>query len=88
MTRRTVTFWIWFAIGMAALAWLWSTIEAGRPFGPADGVALIVLLAAGFILGRLRCRSDRTGDALPDHRARDSLRRAHGIRLFTWTHAA
>lgn len=65
MTRRTVTFWIWFAIGMAALAWLWSTIEAGRPFGPADGVTLVVLLAAGFILGRLRLNS-RPNDA---HRA-------------------
>lgn len=56
-----MTFWIWFAIGMAALAWLWSTIEAGRPFGPADGVTLVVLLAAGFILGRLRYRSARDG---------------------------
>jgi len=61
VTRRTVTFWIWFAIGMAALAWLWSTIEAGRLFGPADGVTLVVLLAAGFILGRLRYRSARDG---------------------------
>lgn len=61
---RTVAFWSWFVIATAALARLWSTIDNGGlfvRFGPADAVALVVLLVAGFVLGRVQYRSARAG---------------------------
>ena len=61
MTSRTAAFWIWFVVATAALARLWSTIEAGLfvRFGPADAVALIVFLIAAFVLGRVQYRTAR-----------------------------
>lgn len=64
MTVRTAAFWIWFVIATAALARLWSAIDSGGlfvRFGPVDGLALVVLLVAGFVLGRVQYRSARAG---------------------------
>ena len=62
MTLRTAVFWIWFVIATAALARLWSTIDSGGlfvRFGPADAVALIAFLIAGFVLARVQYRTAR-----------------------------
>jgi hypothetical protein len=60
---RTVLFWLWFVVATAALARLWSTIEGGLfvRFGLADTVALVVLLLATFVLGRVQYRTAREG---------------------------
>lgn len=59
---RTLAFWLWFVIATAALARLWSTVGDGVPFvrfGPADGLALVVLLGAALVLGRVQYRTAR-----------------------------
>lgn len=60
---RTVLFWLWFVIATAALARLWNTVEGGLfvRFGPADAVAVVVLLIAAFVLGRVQYRAARAG---------------------------
>lgn len=60
---RTLVFWIWFVIATAALARLWNTVEGGLfvRFGPADAVAVLVLLIAVFVLGRVQYRAAREG---------------------------
>lgn len=63
---RTLFFWIWFVIATAALARLWSTIDNGGlfvRFGPADGLALVALLVAAFVLGRVQYRTARAARA-------------------------
>lgn len=59
----TVLFWVWFAIAVAALARLWSTVEDGLfvRLGPADAAALLILLVALFVLGRVQYRTARQG---------------------------
>lgn len=62
MSVRTIAFWAWFMIATAALARLWSTIDNGAlfaRFGAADGIALVVLLVAAFVLGRVQYRTAR-----------------------------
>lgn len=59
---RTLAFWVWFVIATAALARLWSTFGDGAffvRFGPADGLALVALLVAAFVLGRVQYRTAR-----------------------------
>lgn len=59
---RTLAFWLWFVIAIAALVRLWSTAGDGAlfaRFGPADGLALVVLLVAAFVLGRVQYRTAR-----------------------------
>lgn len=58
----TLAFWLWFVIATAALARLWSTMDNGAlfsRFGAADGIALVVLLVAAFVLGRVQYRTGR-----------------------------
>ncbi len=57
-----MAFWFWFVVATAALGRLWSTIDADGQlvrFGPADGVAFLILLVAFFILGRVQYRTAR-----------------------------
>lgn len=61
---RTVAFWFWFVVATAALSRLWWTIDHGSlfvRFGPVDGAALVVLLIATFVLGRVQYRAARDG---------------------------
>jgi hypothetical protein len=62
----SIAFWVWFVIAAASLGRLWSTLDSGGlfvRFGPADGIALVLLVVSGLVLGRAqyvaaRSRSD------------------------------
>lgn len=56
---HTLAFWLWFVIAIAALARLWSTVGDGARFGPAEGLALVMLLIAVLVLGRVQYRTAR-----------------------------
>ncbi|MBI4347123.1 MAG: hypothetical protein HY553_09730 [Elusimicrobia bacterium] len=58
----TIAFWAWFTVATASLGRLWSTVETGGlfvRFGPADAIALLLLVVSGLVLGRAQYRLAR-----------------------------
>ena len=61
--RTTVAFWFWFLIAVISLGRLWSTLESGvlAQATPVDGLALVMLATALFLIGRAQHRATRVG---------------------------
>lgn len=55
--RTLAFFWIWCAAAVLALGRLWSSADRGlSDIGPLDAVALVVLVVATVVLGRVLFR--------------------------------